>query len=125
MGGYPKQPMYRVAYTKLSEAQIADKLKPAMANGPSSASVPAEAFAGKSIRIVTDKGPALAYQFSSAGRLKVSENGAKPVDAGYLTAVKPGTVVIVLPLDAASTRPAVGVPIPPPPPAPLPKPIEK
>jgi hypothetical protein len=83
MAGYPKQQMHRFAYTRLSEAQIADKLKPVAVSGPVSASPPADAFAGKSIRIVTDKGPALAYQFTGTGKLRLSENGAKAVDAGY------------------------------------------
>src|SRR5690349_19271049 len=84
MAGYPKQQMHRFPWTKLSEAQIAEKLKPAFLAGPISGSTPSDVLAGKQIRIVTDKGgPALAYQFSGTGKLKVSENGGKPVDAGY------------------------------------------
>lgn len=83
MAGYPTQQMHRFAWTRLSEAQISEKLKPAIASGPVSASPLSDALAGKSIRIVTDKGPSLAYQFTGTGKLKVSENGARAVDAGY------------------------------------------
>jgi MoaF N-terminal domain/MoaF C-terminal domain len=80
---YPKEQMHRIAYTKLSEAQIADKLSPAIASGPTSASPLSEVFVAKSIRIVTDQGPALAYTFSGTNRLSVAENGGGPVNAGY------------------------------------------
>jgi len=80
---YPKVQMHRIAYTKLTARQIADKLGPAAASGPASASPLSDAFAGKSIRIVTDKGPALAYRFGRANRLSVAENGGAAVDAGY------------------------------------------
>ena len=80
---YPKQPMYRVAYTKLTERQIADKLAPAALSGPASASPRSDVFAGKSLRVVTDKGPALAYRFGRNGRLTFAEDGGKAVEAGY------------------------------------------
>jgi hypothetical protein len=80
---YPKEQLHRYPFTKLTPQQIADKLKPAGVAGPASASPPSDAFAGKQIRIVTDKGPTLAYRFKSANRLSVVENGAAAVDAGY------------------------------------------
>ncbi|MBZ5693781.1 MAG: molybdenum cofactor biosynthesis F family protein [Acidobacteriia bacterium] len=80
---YPKEQMHRIAYTKLSERQIADKLSAVVASGPTSASPLSDAFAGKSIRIVTDKGPALAYTFGRTDRLSVAENGGSAVQAGY------------------------------------------
>ena len=80
---YPKQQMHRIAYSKLTPQQIAAKLAPAATSGPTGASPLSDALAGKELRIVTDKGPALAYRFKSANRLTVSENGARPVDAGY------------------------------------------
>jgi MoaF N-terminal domain/MoaF C-terminal domain len=80
---YPKQQMHRIRYTKLSEAQIADKLSPAIAIGPTSASPLSEVFVAKSIRIVTDKGPALAYTFSGTNRLTVAENGGGAINLGY------------------------------------------
>ena len=80
---YPKAQMHRIAYTKLSPDEILAKLKPAAADGPSSASPPSDALAGKQIRIVTDKGPTLAYRFDSARNLTLSENGGKAVKAGY------------------------------------------
>ena len=78
---YPKEQMHRIVYTKLSEQQIANKLS--AVSGPTSASPLADVFAGKSIRIVTDKGPALAYTFKGAKRLSMAENGGGAVDAGY------------------------------------------
>ena len=44
---YPKEQMHRIAYTKLSEGQIADKLGPVAASGPTSASPLSDVFAGK------------------------------------------------------------------------------
>ena len=82
---YPKEQMHRIAYTKLSERQIADKLSTVAASGPKSASPLSDVFAGKSIRIVTDKGLALAYTFSRTNRLSVSENGGAAAEAGYGT----------------------------------------
>jgi hypothetical protein len=80
---YPKEQMHRFAYTKLSQQQIADKLGPVAASGPTSASPVSDVFVGKSIRIVTDNGPALAYTFSRNNRLSLAENGGAAVDAGY------------------------------------------
>ena len=80
---YPKEQMHRIAYTKLSERQIADKLSKVAVSGPTSASPLSDVFAGKSIRIVTDKGPALAYTFGRTNRLSVAENGGGAVEAGY------------------------------------------
>ena len=44
---YPKEQMHRIAYTKLTERQIGDKLR-AAANGPASASPLSGVYAGKS-----------------------------------------------------------------------------
>ena len=80
---YPKQPMYRIGYTKLTPEQIQAKLTPAAIKGPSSASPLSDVFAGKTLKIVTDKGPTLEYRFKGPGKLSLSENGGKGVDAGY------------------------------------------
>src|SRR3569833_1249499 len=80
---YPKQPMYRIAYTRLTPEQIQAKLTPAAIKGPSSASPLSDVFAGRTLKIVTDKGPTLEYRFKGAGKLTLSENGGKGVDAGY------------------------------------------
>ena len=80
---YPSRQMHRIAYTKLSPAQIADKLGPAAKAGPASVSPLSDVFAGKSIRVVTDNGPTLAYAFGKANRLTVAENGGPAVGAGY------------------------------------------
>ena len=78
---YPKEQMHRISYTKLSEQQIADKLS--AVKGPTSASPLSDVLAGKSIRIVTEKGPALSYRFGEINRLSVAENGGATVEAGY------------------------------------------
>lgn len=80
---YPKEPMHRFAYTKLSESQILSALRPVAASGPTSASPLSTTLAGKSLRIVTDKGPTLTYRFTGANRLSVAESGAGAVTAGY------------------------------------------
>jgi len=80
---YPKLPMHRIAYTKLTEKQISRALDPAAKAGPKCASPLAEDFAGQSMTIVTDDGPTLAYKFSSNGKLSLSENGGKVVNAGF------------------------------------------
>jgi hypothetical protein len=75
--------MHRIAYTKLTERQIADKLV-AAAGGPASASPLSDVFAGQSLRIVTDGGgPTLGYTFASSNRLSVAENGSAAVEVGY------------------------------------------
>jgi hypothetical protein len=78
---YPKEQMHRIAYTKLTPEQIATKLR--AVTGPTSASPLSDVFAGKSIRIVTDKGQTLAYRFAGNKRLSLAENGGSAVDAGY------------------------------------------
>lgn len=80
---YPKEQMHRIRYTKLSERFIADKLSPAAASGPASASPLSDALAGRSMRIVTDKGPSLDYTFHEKQRLSLAENGGSTVQAGY------------------------------------------
>ncbi|HEY5409370.1 MAG TPA: MoaF N-terminal domain-containing protein [Caulobacteraceae bacterium] len=80
---YPKQPMYRIDYTKLTPEQILARLGPAATKGPASASQMSDAFAGKSLKIVTDKGSVLSYRFKGPNKLTLSEDGGKPEDAGY------------------------------------------
>lgn len=79
---YPQEQMHRIAYTKLTERQISDRLVAAAA-GPRSASPPSEVFAGKRLRIVTDNGPTLSYTFASDNRLTVRENDGAAVETGY------------------------------------------
>jgi MoaF N-terminal domain/MoaF C-terminal domain len=79
---YPKEQMHRIAYTKLTERQIGEKLRAAAA-GPSSVAPLADVFAGQSLRIVTDNGPELRYSFERGNRLSVRENGGAAAEAGY------------------------------------------
>ena len=71
-----------IRYTKLTEAQIAEKLIGTKA-GPASASELSDLLAGKSLRIVTDEGPVLSYTFSSRNRLALSGGGGAAVESGY------------------------------------------
>jgi hypothetical protein len=80
---YPKQQLHRFAFTKLTKEQISAKLGPVAAKGPTSVAVLATDFAGQTLSIVTDDGPALKYRFTSNSRLSLSENGGKAVDAGF------------------------------------------
>src|SRR5688500_13029779 len=74
--------MHRIPYTDLTESQVALALRPA-ANGPGSRSHFSGALAGKRLKIVTDGGPTLEYNFRNAGELELSENGGKPLKAKY------------------------------------------
>jgi len=80
---YPKKQMHRIAYTKLTREQIAAKLAPVAERGPTSVSAFATDFAGETLSIITDGGPALHYRFASNTRLAVAENGGKPARAGF------------------------------------------
>jgi hypothetical protein len=74
--------MHRFKYTKLTQPQIAAKLKATDA-GPSCASELSGALAGKSLKIVTDNGPVLTYDFASKSQLALSENGGAKIKASY------------------------------------------
>jgi hypothetical protein len=78
---YPKEQMHRIKYTKLTPEQIGAKL--AAVNGPASVSGFSNAFAGKSLKIVLDNGPALGYRFTGNNRLSLTEGDAAPVQADY------------------------------------------
>jgi hypothetical protein len=75
-------PMHRFKYTKLTPPQIMEKLK-AAGDGPTCVSAISDALAGKSLKIVTDNGPILTYDFASRNQLTMSENGGAKVKAGY------------------------------------------
>jgi hypothetical protein len=75
-------PMHRFKYTKLTEKQIAEKLKATDA-GPASASALSDSLARKTFKIVTDKGPVLEYKFINKNQLTISENGGAKTKASY------------------------------------------
>ena len=79
---YPKLPMHRFAWTKLSSQQIQAQLTPAAHRGPASASPLSDAFAG-TLRLAADDGLTLALKFGAAGRVSVAEGGGKAVETGY------------------------------------------
>jgi hypothetical protein len=74
--------MHRFPYTKLTEQQVAEKLKATDA-GPACVSELSNILAGKTLKIVTDQGPGLSYEFAGKNRLTVSENGGAKVAAAY------------------------------------------
>ena len=80
---YPNQPMHRIAYTRLTQEQIAAKLGPVAERGPKSLSSAAADLSGQTWVVVTDAGPRLNYRFSGNARLSVAENGAKVLNAGF------------------------------------------
>jgi hypothetical protein len=86
-------PMHRVKYTNLTKNQIGQKLKAVEASGPTSASALSDVLAGKSFKIVTDKGLRLDYEFRSKNQLTLSENGGSKIQAGYgALVIKQGVV---------------------------------
>lgn len=85
---YPSEPKHRFPFTRLTDAQIEDKLR--AASGPGSASPLSTALSGKSLRVVTDAaptpdhpGPILEYNFKNSAELSVSIDGAVAIDATY------------------------------------------
>ncbi len=75
-------PMHRFKYTKLTKEQISSKLVRTAA-GPRCASEFSDVLLGKSLKIVTDDGPALSYSFKDKNKLAFSENGGTSIEAGY------------------------------------------
>ena len=63
----PKEQMHRIAYTKLSETEIGDRLE--AVDGPTSVSPLADHLTGRTLRVVTDRGPTLEYRFASGTSL--------------------------------------------------------
>ncbi len=74
--------MHRFKYTKLTKAQIDQKLTDTL-SGPISKSELSDVLVGKSLKIVTDDGPTLSYTFKDKRRLTVAEGGGAVVEAGY------------------------------------------
>jgi len=80
---YPKKPLHRIPFTRLTKEQISAKLEPIAQRGPRSVAALASDFAGQALLIVTDGGPRLSYRFSSNSKLSLAENGAKAINAGF------------------------------------------
>ena len=76
------EPMHRFKYTKLTKAQIDQKLVSTEA-GPKCASEFSGVLAGKSLKIVTDNGPVLNYAFKDKRKLTFSEGTGSRVESGY------------------------------------------
>jgi hypothetical protein len=75
-------PMHRYDYTKLTKEEIGRRLR-ATEGGPTSVSAFSDVLNGKALRIVTQDGPVLEYEFGTNKRLSLSENGGNSVSAGY------------------------------------------
>jgi hypothetical protein len=73
--------MHRFKYTKLTKEQIGTKLR-AAESGPRSASTFSNVLNGKTLKIVTQDGPALEYKFGANRRVTLTEGG-KQLSAGY------------------------------------------
>ena len=74
--------MHRFRYTKLTKEQIDKKLS-ALITGPECASDYSDLFSGKSIKIVTDKGPVLEYSFMDKNRISLTENSDTETECRY------------------------------------------
>ncbi|MBN1567865.1 MAG: MoaF N-terminal domain-containing protein [Acidobacteria bacterium] len=79
---YPKEQMHRIKYTKITKEEIGRKLA-ARADWPACASAYSDALSGKSIRIVTDGGPVLKYEFKDKRKLTIAEGDGFAVEAAY------------------------------------------
>jgi hypothetical protein len=79
---YRSVQMHRIPYTDLTESQVLRCLGPAAA-GPGAAGPLSQVLAGRRLKIVTDGGPALEYNFRTERELEFTLNGAKTVKAGY------------------------------------------
>lgn len=75
-------PMHRYKYTKLTKEQIDQKLA-GTSTGPVCASTFSDVLAGKALKIVTDNGPVLNYNFKDGKKLTLQENSGSSVDARY------------------------------------------
>ncbi len=75
-------PMHRFKYTKLTKDQIGKALKAAEA-GPKCKSELSDVLNGKSIKIITQNGPVLEYEFKDKNNLTLSENKGAKIKAGY------------------------------------------
>lgn len=79
---YQPLQMHRISYTDLSENQISRALR-GTNDGPSSQSPFSVTLAGKSLKIITDDGPVLEYDFRNARELSLSVDGESAVNASY------------------------------------------
>jgi MoaF N-terminal domain len=73
--------MHRIPYTDMGETQVMLALR-AATSGPGSKSL-SRALAGKRLKLVTDGGPTLDYNFRNDHELELSENGSKLIRVGY------------------------------------------
>ena len=76
-------PMHRFKYTKLTKAQIGEKLTQTVA-GPKCASEFSDVLRGKSFKIVTKDGPVLNYEFhKNKNELTLTGNKGDSIKSGY------------------------------------------
>src|SRR5690606_32921183 len=75
-------PKQRQEYTKLTSEQNG-RASNATDDELTSASEFSDVLSGRTLRIVTQNGPVLEYEFGSNRRLTLAENGGNSVSAGY------------------------------------------
>jgi hypothetical protein len=80
---YPDVPLYRYGWTALTEAAMREQLAPVAGRGPEPAKAGSASLEGRSLRIVTDNGPTLAYRFVSPTQLMYGEGDEAAFAAGY------------------------------------------
>lgn len=74
--------MHRFEYTKFTDDRIAKKLE-STASGPECMSEYSDDFNGKSLKIFTDSGPVLKYEFKQNNTLTLTEGKGKYIESGY------------------------------------------
>ena len=74
--------MHRYDYGNLTGEQIAEKLIPAKV-GSECVSDYSDILAGSSLKIITDNGPVLVYNFKDKNNLSLVENRGSLIEAGY------------------------------------------
>ncbi|MDR2216221.1 MAG: MoaF N-terminal domain-containing protein [Nevskiaceae bacterium] len=79
---YQPLPLHRMNWSDLSEDQVAQALQPAI-SGPTAPSSPSAVLTGQRLKIITDDGPTLEYDFRTARDLTLSENGGPAIATGY------------------------------------------
>lgn len=100
---YPDVPLYRYEWTALTDEAMRAQLGPVAGRGPEPAIGGNSSLEGRSLRIVTDNGPALAYKFISPTQLMYGEGDEAAFAAGY-GALKLDSVTLFVHLLPGSLR---------------------
>lgn len=82
---YQPLQMHRMTWTDLSEDQVLQALKPS-ASGPAGKTAASDVLAGKRLKIITDGGPVLEYNFRTARELVLVSHMRPGTESGRLEA---------------------------------------